>query len=242
MHVRAKHVHRDNALWLIYCAIALTIACIGYRRQASKRHGDSVYRSGDAARVDSSGIRSAVDVNGDSESGPAWRASAVVPDAEVGPVFYLAGPITQDIAPYVVSWLSQAKPATLIIDSPGGSMAASIAISEAVKSNGSVKCIVRRMAASGAFAIFQACAQRLVGPKAQLGTHEPQKALPFYVDRFDLLRAYWEADASSKAWNERCRARLKMTAEAYDAKVREKTWVMDAQEAVAIGAADSVIP
>jgi ATP-dependent protease ClpP protease subunit len=154
----------------------------------------------------------------------------------------LVGPITAEWVPVVQEYLQETATPEILIDSPVGSQEASEQIADLVTKKGNVKCTVKRFAASGAFAIFQACAVRVMGPKAQLVTHEPMIGVPFPLNRAAAAWFLAELEQASASWNARCRARLKLTPAQYEAKVKGRDWVMGAKEAIEAGAADRVVP
>jgi len=154
--------------------------------------------------------------------------------------FYMVGEITSDSAGYLLDWLKTAKEPRIIIDSRGGSMEPSVALAGAIGARGDVRCLVRGMAASGAFAALQACRWREMEQGAWLMTHEPRAFVPGAMDRV-RARRFWEAlEALSAEWNALCRGRLRMTAADYESKVMGKDWIIGPGEALRVGAIDRV--
>lgn len=154
--------------------------------------------------------------------------------------FYLVGSITPDIVPYFESWLRTAKNPRVVIDSPGGALVSSVDIIDVITRHGGVSCHVTRIAASGAFAILQACQTRTMASGARLGTHEPRASFPGYLERVAAATLLAALEAATTEWNRLCRTRLKLTSAEYDARVRGKDWVLDANEALAVGAVDRI--
>lgn len=154
----------------------------------------------------------------------------------------IAGPIVDEMVPLVAEYLAAVAEPTIVIDSPGGAMDASIEIAAGIEAHGHVKCIVRRRASSGAFGILQACQTRVLSSQAKLMTHRPRSMV---VIPMDVDLAHFIAEDIAKAtlrWNAICSRRLRITPMAYAAKVTGRDWVMDAAEALSVGAADIVTP
>lgn len=154
----------------------------------------------------------------------------------------IAGPVTSYSVLPILEYLTKNKSPVLVINSPGGEMDASIMIADAIKAKGGVRCFVSGLAASGAFAILQACSFRAMSKDSLLGSHEPSMAVNTPFDRFESRAITERLEASTKAWNDRCRARLKVSQAEYEARVKQSKWNMDASEALRVGAVDIVTP
>jgi ATP-dependent protease ClpP protease subunit len=153
----------------------------------------------------------------------------------------LAGPIVEEMVPYVAEYLAATTYPVIYIDSPGGSMNASLEIAAGIQAHGNVKCIVRGLAGSGAFGVLQACRQRVVAKSSRLMTHQPRVGVNVPLDLNLANFVASEVLKSTLRWNSVCASRLKMTPVEYAARVNGKDWLMTADEAVAVGAADSVL-
>lgn len=167
-------------------------------------------------------------------------AIAAAPSGKLPDSFILWGTITEHSATYVLGWLQTAKKPVLYIDSTGGHLYASMAIAQAIRARGDVKCVVRGLAASGAFAVLQACQERYMTNASKLSTHEPRIGTE-PVERVGLTLILGRLEAMAEMWNMTCRQRLKLTAAEYRAKVYGRDWTMEAAEALKVGAVDRVI-
>ncbi len=156
--------------------------------------------------------------------------------------FYLVGPLTPSIVPYVLEFLKNTPYPEIVINGPGGNLDSAVEISEAIKAKKNVTCTVRGFAASGHFAILEACRTRRMTSKSILLTHAPKVAFPGYLDELGVADVLNETRKTTREWAERCRARLRVTREQYDAKTRGTDWRMNAQEAYDVGAVDIVLP
>lgn len=154
--------------------------------------------------------------------------------------FFLWGPVNTVSAGYVIKWVKEASKPVLFIDSPGGELGAALQVADAIRARGGVRCVVRGAAASGAFAILQACAVRVMVRGSKIATHEPRIGVD-PLDRVAMTVVLRHLEATAEAWNAICRQRLKMTAEEYRAKVFGKDWVMEWAEALKVGAVDQVV-
>lgn len=154
--------------------------------------------------------------------------------------FYLYGPVTAYTEPYVMEWLRVTASPVMIISSPGGDKAASERIADAVKAKGNVRCVVHRMAASGAFGILQSCAVREIEAGAFLVTHEPSGVPMEPMDRVAAAQFLREIEGSAQKWNDRCRARMKLTAADYESRVKGRDFEMNSSEALLYGAVDKI--
>lgn len=161
--------------------------------------------------------------------------------AESEAPFHLVGPITEEIVPHFQEWIKVTKAPVVIIDSQGGLMDASIEIRNAIKAHGKVRCQVRGMAYSGAFAILGGCAVREMTKASKLMTHEPKVVVRNPVDRLELWELFMHVMKATQDWNALCRERLKMTAAEYEAKVKGTDWFLDWQEALKVTAVDRVL-
>jgi ATP-dependent protease ClpP protease subunit len=154
--------------------------------------------------------------------------------------YMLVGDIGEDEVVFFAVWLAKANNPRILIHSGGGIMDAGLAIMTMVKQHGRVRCEVRGFAGSGAFGVLQTCAHRAMASSSRLMTHEPRR-FAGAVDRYgaaDILRQF---DYSTPLWNGLMRARLKVTREEYESKVRRQDWTMDAKEALRVGAVDEIL-
>lgn len=159
----------------------------------------------------------------------------------VPPRFYLIGEITDDVVPFALEFLAAHPDPEIVLSTPGGYRSAATAIADAIIKHGNVTCVVHDRAASGGFAILQACRVRVMNKNSVLGTHEVRIIVPTAVERVFAGILLETLTKASKEWNTRCRARLKLTEEEYEARVKGKDWSMDASEALAVGAVDRVL-
>lgn len=120
-------------------------------------------------------------------------------------------------------------------------MDASLALIDAVKQHGKVTCQVIGLAASGAFGVLQACKVRVMGALARLVTHEPAIIYPMPMDQHDLADLYSKVLKNTQTWNDVCSHRLKISRYEYDQKVKGGSWVMEASEALKVGAVDQIM-
>ncbi len=156
-------------------------------------------------------------------------------------VFYLSGPLNTEQAVYVTDWLQSVGPhPVILINSLGGDLEASVKIASAISAKGDVTCVVRGRAASGAFAVLQACVYRVMTMSSTLGTHEPSRMLSGLFNRQDLLKGLTELIGMAEAWNAICRRKLKLLPDEYTARVYGRDWNMTAAEALEVGAVDRV--
>jgi ATP-dependent protease ClpP protease subunit len=155
--------------------------------------------------------------------------------------FYLWGPISEQTAPYVLGWLKHAQKPILYINSPGGELQAALQIADAIKAKKNVRCVVTGLAASGAFAVFQACASRTMVKGAKLATHEPRVGTRDPVERTAMAIILLTLELTTEQWNAYCRQRLKVTPKEYESRVKGRDWVMEWQEALKVGATDYVL-
>lgn len=160
----------------------------------------------------------------------------------VQPAFVLWGDIRTESAIYVLEYLRDTANPIIYIDSPGGHIDASLIIAGAIQAKGNVRCIVRGRAASGAFAVLQACARREMRAGSFLVTHEPRVLIGEPIDRVAARSVLKQLEERSEQWNGICRRRLNVTAAEYRSRVEGKDWRMDPAEALRVGAIDTVIP
>lgn len=156
--------------------------------------------------------------------------------------FYLWGDIRAENALYVLEYLRETKDPIVYINSSGGEIQASLIIAGAITQKGNVRCIVKDLAASGAFAVLQACQVRQMKAGSSLVTHEPRTSIPVPVERITMKAIVTALEEKARFWNDICRRRLRITAADYEQKVKGKDWRMDSSEALRVGAVDSVIP
>jgi ATP-dependent protease ClpP protease subunit len=159
------------------------------------------------------------------------------------PTFYLVGTIVEDSPRYLKEFFEEIPaeiPVDIVINSPGGSMNASIEIGNMIAKRKNVTCRVRRLAASGAFFALQSCAVRIIRPESMLLTHEPRTFILEPVQRDGLAQLWISMNKDSETWNALCSRRLKLTPAQYTEKVRGKDWAIEAKEAIAVGAADRI--
>lgn len=169
---------------------------------------------------------------------PATPSYLVVPDA-----YALMGSVDRQDPGYLLAWLAKAGPRPwLVIDSPGGDLEPSLAIAAAVARRGDVRCLVRGMAASGAFAVLQSCAHRAMTAASTLMTHEPSWSLDGSFDRYEMRRDLADLEQAADRWNQLCARRLLVTTAEYLERVRGRSWQMTAEEALRVGAVDEVVP
>lgn len=155
--------------------------------------------------------------------------------------FPILGELSEQLAQQVIPWLGHVKDPVLVLDSPGGSVQPALEIAWAVRLHGNVRCIVVGMAASGAFGILQQCKVRLMTSDAKLGTHEVKVVWNGPIDRYEARGASRALERAAEAWNTLSCWRLKITLEEYVERVRGRDWTLDAQEAIAVGAADGIL-
>jgi ATP-dependent Clp protease protease subunit len=133
--------------------------------------------------------------------------------------------------------LSDAKDMYLYIDSPGGSVLAGLQLISVLKSTDKNVTCVASTAASMAFAILQACGNRLVTDSAVLMQHVPSYGLQGQEpNNFSMAQAIHRL---SHAMNADQAKRIGISTKEFYSRVRNDWWVWG-HEAVKEGVADGV--
>lgn len=189
------------------------------------------------------------------ESAPAPSVLKALRDVCPGPVtepcvpnLLLGGEISEFTAEKFSFYLQMAeiagaKALMVTILSPGGEIEASKTIAKAISTATIPVDCVAVVAASGAFLAFESCRTRYVMPKSLLITHEGRYIGvegPARVE--DLMDMAARLRAQNRAMAKIIAARLQMTVADYEAKVAEGDWKIDATDAVAVHAADAMVP
>lgn len=159
--------------------------------------------------------------------------------------YRIFGVISDNAVSDAIAWLtsrSSEKEVTIEINSPGGSVFAGFELAKAIETKGpKVKCIVDGLGASMAFYILQSCQVREMTKRSVLMVHQPSSGMDGsgdadeYQDAADFLRSL------TRAMLEHCAARMKISADALEARVAHRSWYMDYREALLSGAVDTVI-
>jgi ATP-dependent protease ClpP protease subunit len=160
----------------------------------------------------------------------------------------IAGPIDDDIADEFAKMLDAARAAganafVLGIMSPGGNFHASFRIFQAIqKSKMPVHCYVRKMAASGAFWILQACTERVAEPDVTLMIHAPLVVTPGSVvlKRQDLVMILERLRLLETIMVGTIAPKMKLTPAALSDKLAQGDWFMNPVAAIAAHALDSI--
>lgn len=127
------------------------------------------------------------------------------------------------------------------INSPGGEVDAGFAIAKAIeRSPIPVICVVDGQAASMMFYILQSCTVRAATPRAELMMHGVTLIGAVRASNVSVLAK--RIDVSNKAMIAQVAARMKITKEDIAAKISAGDWWMDAEEALEVGAIDTIIP
>jgi len=169
----------------------------------------------------------------------------------VAPTYWLIGPVLDGEPAVVATWLAEAQRAGLKrvyveIDSPGGGAAPGLAIAEALRmAPVTTICTVRRQASSAAYAILQACSIRIGKRGALFSTHEPKALANGLVTRDEARSLMIQLEAFTVLYETAVQSRMepKTTREGYRARVAAGLdWKMSADECLAAGGLDKVVP
>ena len=126
-------------------------------------------------------------------------------------------------------------------DSPGGEVEAGFDLSKAIeRSPVPVVCIVDGDAASMAFYILQSCDARFATPRSMLMIHSV--SIQGNVNGPSAGQLKNLIDVYNKALLGHIAARLKVSKEEVANRIAHGEWWMDAEEALAIGAIDGIVP
>lgn len=147
----------------------------------------------------------------------------------------------------IVMWAraAGASSITVIINSPGGDAAESLALYRAIKASAlPVTCYVDGQASSGAFIALQGCRQRVMTKKSKLATHRPMaivhKPTTVTVETAQAMAA--ELTELANQIDTLCAERMGMRLEEYRKMVSNgQTWIMDPEAALKAGAIDRVV-
>lgn len=175
-----------------------------------------------------------------------------VAQAQPGPLLKhipLAGTINADNAKTVIVGLMLAdmnpqKPQAVVIDidSGGGEFDAGFAIVKAIEASTiPIICVVDGEASSMAFYILQSCDTRVMTSRSTLMWHSVSLAgMPVNATNIDGLRQ--RLDVMNAASLAHVSKKLKIAPAEVASKIERHDWWMASQEALAVGAVDSVIP
>jgi ATP-dependent protease ClpP protease subunit len=169
--------------------------------------------------------------------------------ARRAPVELFIGPVDGDTSgEFIVALRAAVKRGepfvNVTIDSPGGDVFEGLAIIEemraAARAGTRTVCVVDGLAASMGHVILQACDVRLMKRTAVLMAHEvavsgvggKPDALRRLAQRLDDI-GHWLAIMES--------ARMNITVEEFEARIKDREWFFGAAEAVAVGAVDGVV-
>lgn len=106
-----------------------------------------------------------------------------------------------------------------------------------------IHCVVDREAMSMGFGLLQACHHRYMTKRAQIMTHDVRWTGIGTGTKESWANHVASLTATSRAWAEHCRARMRVTAAQY----RQHTaggleWFMNWEEALKVGAIDKAVP
>lgn len=136
-------------------------------------------------------------------------------------------------------------PTTILINSPGGQVWAGLtlvdALAEASRAGIVTTCVVDREAASMAAVVLQMCSRRLVKAGSFVLFHNAATSVKHATSR-ELRQIADDLDAVSHRLAITASWRLNITLTEYEKRVNGKDWYLSPAEAVAIGAADGVLP
>lgn len=135
------------------------------------------------------------------------------------------------------------KPAAIFIeiDSEGGEVDAGFALTKAIEASPvPVICIVDGQAASMAFYILQSCDVRAMTPRSSLMMH--QVTLIGAIKASNIKTLQKQVETYNKAMVGQCSAKMKLPANEIADKIADGDWWMGADEALMVGAVDSVVP
>ncbi len=137
---------------------------------------------------------------------------------------------------------AKGEPVVVIIDTPGGSVLDGIVMGKAIeRSKAQVICVVDGMAASMGLYILQSCDVRLMTGRSLLMGHEPASGARGQPDELgqteELLRKLSHAMAAHIVH------RMNISVAEYEAKIAHGAeWWTTAEEALAVGAIDGIVP
>jgi ATP-dependent Clp protease protease subunit len=135
------------------------------------------------------------------------------------------------------------RPAAIFleIDSEGGEVDAGFALTKAIEASPvPVICIVDGQAASMAFYVLQSCDVRAMTPRSSLMMH--QVTLIGAIKASNIKALQKQIDTYNKAMVGQCAAKMKLTSAQISAKIADGDWWMGTDEALEVGAIDSVVP
>jgi len=161
---------------------------------------------------------------------------------------HLAGEITAVSVGPLVAALSAlpdmtTKPAAIFVEinSEGGEVEAGFALAKAIEASPvPVICIVDGQAASMAFYILQSCDVRAMTPRSSLMMHQVTLVGAMKASTIKALQK--QIDTYNKAMVGQCAAKMKLPATEIADKIAAGDWWMAADEALEVGAVDSIIP
>lgn len=155
----------------------------------------------------------------------------------------LEGKIEQETADAVIHTLSTLPPdlqaVVLVIDSPGGDVAAARRIVRALEELPALACVVDGDALSAGFYILQSCPLRLMTLRSTLMVHKGHISLPPGVTLAPEDQA--ALDAWNRALSEQVCGRMNMAKEDCVAKYEAEDWWMNWREGLAMGAVDDIV-
>lgn len=170
------------------------------------------------------------------------------PGKKCVPIYRLEGLISVFEANDLIHFLETAKKqnadaVVIEINTPGGSVNDGFSIIQAIENFGKpVYCVAEHQAMSEGFAILQACPFRYMTKRARLMTHEPSVAnLPTTMGIQELQEHLDDLKSVALIHATHCVKRLKISLDEYNEKVKGVEWYLDPQEALDVGAVDSIV-
>jgi ATP-dependent protease ClpP protease subunit len=146
-------------------------------------------------------------------------------------------------------WIESAKAnhvtvVNILIDSPGGSVDDGYTIIHTLEDSKDIvsSCKVDTSAMSMAFGILQSCTERSMTKRATLMAHEIKVQIKGTMSQTSFENEAAQLKVSNRAMAEHNIKRMKISLQKYQAHtVGGKDWHMDWEEAVRIGAVDSIV-
>lgn len=163
-------------------------------------------------------------------------------------VIRFEGPVDAASASVLVGALDSidsmaSKPPFVVIEinSPGGEVDAGFAVAKSIeRSPVPVVCVVDGQAASMMFYILQSCTVRAATPRSELMMHGV--TLIGAVKAGTVATLAKRIEVSNKAMIAQVATRMKLSKEEIAAKIAAGDWWMDAEEALEVGAIDTIVP
>ncbi len=218
---------------------------------AACSHNAKKFNTADAVKVEESECKTGEQEDAEEEATPPANPLAVNcgRGKHCVPFLRFSGAISDASVSQTIAWLTAAQAANpeaivLELDTSGGSVDAGFRLIRAIEtSEVPVVCVVDYKAMSAGFAVLQACSARFATPRAKLLTHQPYTTATSGGTLTDLGNAMNSLRVTAHVHAVHCASRLKITFEEYNRRVANNVdWVMDASEALQVGAIDAIAP